>query len=104
MKRTSLALQRRQFITLLGGAATWPLLASALQAERMRRVGVLSAVAENDASEQRRQAAFRRRLDELGWKGGRNGQCDLEAFEHALVKVGELGRARLRIGTRGRSA
>jgi ABC-type uncharacterized transport system substrate-binding protein len=68
-------LKRREFITLLGGAAAWPLAARAQQA-RMRRVGVLSAVAENDASEQRRQAAFRKRLDELGWKAGRNIQID----------------------------
>jgi putative ABC transport system substrate-binding protein len=91
-------MRRREFITLLGGAAAaWPLVASAQQAERMRRVGVLSAVAENDASEQRRQAAFRRRLDELGWKGGRNIQIDyrwsagdadrLQVFAKELVEL-----------------
>jgi putative ABC transport system substrate-binding protein len=68
---------RREFITLLGGAAAaWPFATRAEQGERVRRVGVLSAVAENDASEQRRQAAFRKRLDELGWKAGRNIQID----------------------------
>jgi ABC-type uncharacterized transport system substrate-binding protein len=70
-------MKRRAFITLLGGAAAaWPFATRAEQGERVRRVGVLSAVAENDASEQRRQAAFRKRLDELGWKAGRNIQID----------------------------
>jgi ABC-type uncharacterized transport system substrate-binding protein len=70
-------IRRREFITgLAGAAAAWPLAASAQQRERVRRVGVLSAVAENDASEQRRQAAFRKRLDELGWKADRDIQID----------------------------
>jgi putative tryptophan/tyrosine transport system substrate-binding protein len=70
-------MKRRKFITLLGGAAaTWPLAAGAQQPERMRRVGVLIAGTENDSSEQRRQAAFRKRLDELGWQAGRNIQID----------------------------
>ena len=90
-------MRRREFISMLGGAVAWPLVANAQQAERMRRVGVLSAVAENDASEQRRQAAFRRRLDELGWKGGRNIQIDyrwsagdadrLQVFAKELVEL-----------------
>ena len=50
--------------------------ARAQQGERMRRVGVLSPVSESDASGQRRHAAFRKRLDELGWKAGRNIQID----------------------------
>jgi putative ABC transport system substrate-binding protein len=68
---------RREFIALLGGvAAVWPFSARAQQPERMRRVGVLIAGTENDSSEQRRQAAFRKRLDELGWQAGRNIQID----------------------------
>ena len=70
-------MKRRAFITLLGGAAAaWPAAARAQQGERMRRVGVLSPVSESDASGQRRHAAFRKRLDELGWKAGRNIQID----------------------------
>jgi putative ABC transport system substrate-binding protein len=70
-------MKRRTFITLLGGAAAaWSGAAGAQQGERVRRVGVLTTAAENDATEQRRQAAFRRRFDELGWRAGRNIQID----------------------------
>jgi putative tryptophan/tyrosine transport system substrate-binding protein len=70
-------MRRRDFITILGGAVVAsPIAARAQQSERMRRVGVLTTAAENDATEQRRQAAFRRRFDELGWRAGRNIQID----------------------------
>jgi putative tryptophan/tyrosine transport system substrate-binding protein len=68
--------RRREVITPLGAAAAWPLMARAQQGERVRRIGVLTTVAENDVSEQRRQAAFRKRLDELGWQAGCNIQID----------------------------
>ena len=48
---------RREFITLLGGAAAWPIAAWGQQSERMRRIGVLMATAENDAESQHRLAA-----------------------------------------------
>jgi putative tryptophan/tyrosine transport system substrate-binding protein len=68
---------RREFITLLGGAAAgWLLAARAQQTERVRRIGVLSPVSESDASTQRRHTSFQKRLDELGWKAGRNIQID----------------------------
>jgi putative ABC transport system substrate-binding protein len=64
---------RREFITLLGGAAAaWPLVARAQQGERMRRIGVLTNLAENDPEGQVRHAAFLKGLQELGWLEGRN--------------------------------
>jgi putative ABC transport system substrate-binding protein len=61
-------MQRRQFITLLGGAAAaWPLGAHAQQSGRPRRIGVLFALAESDRQAQSRLAAFRGELQKLGW-------------------------------------
>src|SRR5262245_49860167 len=68
-------MKRREFITLLGGAAAWPLAAQAQQAERMRRIGVLSGVAD-DQEGQARVAALKQGLQELGWTDGRNIQIE----------------------------
>jgi putative tryptophan/tyrosine transport system substrate-binding protein len=65
-------MRRREFVTLLGGAAAWPLAAHAQQAERTRRVGVLMSTAEDDPQDPSRLAAFARGLQELGWVIGRN--------------------------------
>jgi putative ABC transport system substrate-binding protein len=70
-------LKRREFITLLGGAAVaWPLAARAQQRERMRRIGVLMALAADDPEGQARLTAFVQGLQELGWTDGRNVQID----------------------------
>jgi ABC-type uncharacterized transport system substrate-binding protein len=70
-------MRRREFIALLGGtAATWPLAARAQQPERMRRIGVLNALAADEPQSQVRNAAFLQGLGELGWKVGRNLQID----------------------------
>src|SRR5262245_60173160 len=70
-------MRRREFVTLLGGAAaTWPLAVSAQQGDRVPRVGVLTAYAVTDAEAQSRIAAFRKALQELGWVEGRNVQVD----------------------------
>ena len=69
---------RRNFITLLGGAAAaWPLTARAQQ-ERMRRIGVLMLYPENDPEGQLRATAFRQGLQKLGWVVGRNVQIDFQ--------------------------
>ena len=70
-------MNRREFITLLGGAtAAWPLAARAQQPDRMRRIGVLMAYAENDSEAQAWVAAFREGLQKLGWTEGRNIRID----------------------------
>src|SRR5450631_3946672 len=67
-------LGRREFITLLGGAAAWPLRARAQQPDRMRRIGVLTPGAADEPENKARIAAFLLGLRELGWTDGRNVQ------------------------------
>src|SRR5499433_1934849 len=70
-------MRRREFITLLGGAAVaWPLAVRAQQRERMRRIGVLTADAEDDPGVKARLAAFQQGLDRLGWSVDRNVRID----------------------------
>jgi putative ABC transport system substrate-binding protein len=69
-------MQRRQFIALLGGAATWPLAARAQQGERMRRIGVLLPASADDARFQTFVGAFLQELQSLGWSIGRNVRID----------------------------
>jgi putative ABC transport system substrate-binding protein len=68
--------KRRDFVTLLGGAAALPLAARAQQPERMQRIGVLMNLAADDAEGQGRVAAFQQALQQLGWTGGRNVRID----------------------------
>jgi ABC-type uncharacterized transport system substrate-binding protein len=69
--------RRREFITLLGGAAAvWPLAARAQQSEPMRRIGVLMATAADEPESQARLAAFLQGLQQLGWTDGRNVRID----------------------------
>src|SRR5258708_307723 len=70
-------MKRREFITLLGGAAAaGPLAAHAQQVEGMRRIGVLMSVAAEGPEGQARLAAFTNRLQQLGWTDGRNVRID----------------------------
>ena len=73
MKRTSLPLRRRAFITLLGGAAAaWPLAARAQQADRMQRLGVLRSADAGDPWGKAQLFAFTEELAALGWADGPN--------------------------------
>jgi putative tryptophan/tyrosine transport system substrate-binding protein len=65
-------MRRREFITLLGGAAVWPLAARAQQPDRMRRIGVLLGYDPDDAETRARTAALTRALRDLGRIEGRN--------------------------------
>ena len=81
--------KRREFITLLGGAAAaWPLAARAQQPERMRRVGVLMSFASDGPEAQPRLLAFAQGLQELGWTVGRNLRIDTRWI------AGDIDRAR----------
>jgi len=70
--REALAVKRREFITLLGGAVAWPLVARAQQRERMRSVGVLTPFAAHNTEGQNRVTAFAQALQQLGWSVGQN--------------------------------
>src|SRR3954464_13829035 len=73
-------MRRREFITVLGGAAVaWPLAARAQQGERVRRIGMLTGLAGEDAQTKLRIAAFLQELQKFGWTEGRNLRTDLRA-------------------------
>ena len=75
-------MRRREFLSLVGGTVVvWPLTARAQQPERMRRIGALIAFAENDPEQRARNTAFLNRLEELGWKDGRNLRIDYRFSE-----------------------
>jgi putative tryptophan/tyrosine transport system substrate-binding protein len=69
-------LHRREFITLLGGAAAWPLAARAQQPDGVRRIGVLMSTAADDPVAKTRGAAFLQGLQQLGWTEGNNVRID----------------------------
>jgi putative ABC transport system substrate-binding protein len=69
-------LGRRAFVSLLAGAAAWPVAAGAQQGARARRIGVLMSVSESDPEVRLRIAAFHEELQRLGWKPGSNVRLD----------------------------
>jgi ABC-type uncharacterized transport system substrate-binding protein len=84
-------MRRREFITLLGGAVvTWPLATSAQQSEGMRRIGVLSALAEDDPESVTRRAAFEQALKALGWTNGSNLRMDYRWTGNDAERVRKL--------------
>ena len=88
-------MKRREFITLLGGAASpvlWPLGARAQRPERMRLIGVLMGYAESDSEAQAQIAAFRDGLQKLGWMEGRNTRIDMSLPASNGASIGTLRR------------
>ena len=80
-------MRRREFITLLGGAAAWPLAARAQQAERMRRIGVLMNTTPDEPELQARIAALAQGLQEAGWSIGRNLRIDTRWSSGDLARL-----------------
>jgi putative ABC transport system substrate-binding protein len=85
-------MNRRNFITLLGGAAARPLAASAQQRDRVRRIGVLITYNEDDPEAKARISAFSQALAGLGWTDGRNVQMDLRGAGGDINRMPALAR------------
>jgi putative ABC transport system substrate-binding protein len=83
----SICLRRREFITFLGGAATWPLAARAQQRDRVRRIGYLTPADENDPLSKARVSAFTQALAALGWADGRNVRMDLRSYGGDINRI-----------------
>ena len=80
-------MRRRTFISLIGGAAAWPLAARAQQRERMRRIGVPMITAADDLEGQARVAAFLQGLQQWGWAVGDNVQIDIRfSADNATIR------------------
>jgi putative ABC transport system substrate-binding protein len=75
----TICLRRREFIAGLGSPVSWPLAAGAQQSDRVRRIGVLIAIDENDPAMKLRYSAFTQALADLGWIDGRNVRIDLRS-------------------------
>jgi putative ABC transport system substrate-binding protein len=86
----SICLRRREFITFLGGAAAWPLAARAQQGDRVRRIGVLMPVDENDPVAKSLLSAFAQALAGSGWTDGRNVRMDLRWAGNDINRIGAL--------------
>ena len=80
-------MQRREFISLLGAAAMWPLTARAQQTDGVRRIGVLMPLAATDPGLKLQVAAFVRQLQEFGWAEGGNLRID---YRWAAGDVGQM--------------
>ena len=85
-----LGIRRRDLISLIGGAAAWPLSAHAQQGNRVRRIGMLMNYDENDSEGKRRVSAFAQALAGLGWAEGRNVRMDLRWFGDDASRIGAL--------------
>ena len=85
-------MKRREFITLLGGAAAWPLVARAQQGDRVRRIGVLMPGDENDPVRKTEVSTFTQALADLGWTDGRNVRVELRWAGDDINRIRALAR------------
>jgi putative ABC transport system substrate-binding protein len=90
-------MKRREFITLLGGAAAWPLASRAQQGDRIRRIGVLMAYDENDPLAKASVSAFTQALAGLGWADGRNMRMDLRWAGDDINRIRALAQELVRL-------
>jgi ABC-type uncharacterized transport system substrate-binding protein len=92
-------MKRRDFITLLGGAATaWPLAARAQQTGRVRRIGVLMHGSQSGAIWQQRLTAFRQGLEGLGWQDGRNIHIETLFSENNFDRLAQVAKELVALG------
>jgi putative tryptophan/tyrosine transport system substrate-binding protein len=82
-------MRRREFITLIGGAAAWPLTSYAQQPVGQPRIGMLMTI-DNGPDGQARLAAFRQGLQQLGWTDGRNIRIDIRCPEATMPRRGKM--------------
>jgi len=90
-------MRRREFITLIGGAAAWPLAVRAQQSNRVRRISILMGLTEGDPEAQLRVAAIRAELQKLGWITGRNVELDLRWAIAGVGRVREFAKELVRL-------
>src|SRR5262245_28937302 len=84
-------MRRREFISLIGSAAAWPLTTSAQQSERIRHIAILMGLAENDPETSQRVARVKNEMDNLGLSEGRNIRVDVR-FAPAGANVSQLAK------------
>src|SRR5262245_66651270 len=103
-------MRRREFITLVGGVATWPLAVSAQQPQRTRRIGVLMDFPADDPEAKARIAAFLQGLQKWGWTDGGNARIDYrwsasdgERIRRYAAELVALRSEERRVGKEGRS-
>jgi hypothetical protein len=97
-------MRRREFIGLLGGAAAMPFAARAQQGERVRRIGVLSALTEDDPESMARRAAFEQALKALNWTNGSNLRVDYRWAANDAERIRKLAAEIIALGQHRRDA